>query len=142
MPLVTVNHCSIGGSGGMSDGTTGAAARKRVLLVPRDDADLAPVRPDFQPGGEMINDVEFAGGLDLLQGVAEELRHIRAGRIHQRDLMLEVLRIAELDAGLGDVLKAQVAAVDLIGLAVGNFDGHGHVAEVAADQRKAHVLRA
>ena len=123
-------------------GNDGGGRLQRVFLVPGDDADLAPVGPDFQPGGEAIHDVELAGGLELLQGVAEELGHVRARRIHQRDLMLEVLRVAELDAGLGDVLKAQVAAIDLIGLAFGNLDGHGHVGEVAADERESDVLRA
>ena len=121
-------------------GHNGGGRPQRALGVPGNDADLPPIGPDFQPGREAIHDVVLARGLELFEGVAEELGHIRTRRVHQRNLMLEVLRVTELDTILGDVLKAQVAAVNLIGLAFGNLDGHGHVAEVAANQRKPNVL--
>ena len=102
-------------------------------MCSRDDADLAAVGADLQARRKALDDVVLARRRDLLERVADELGHVRAGRVHQRDLMLEVLRVAELDASLGDVVEPQVAAVDLIRLIGRDFDRHRHVAKMAAD---------
>ena len=119
----------------------GRRGLKGMLLVPGDDAGFAAIRTNFQTSSKVINHVELAGCIELL-AAGDEIRDLRAGGVFQRDLMLEVPGIAELDAGPGNVIEPQIAAVNLVGLAFGDFNGHGHVAEVAADQGEPDILRA
>ena len=99
---------------------------KRRFLVTTHDARLATVIADFQPRGQVIDDIVSRWCVDWL-AARQEVWHIAAGGVFQRDLVPHIFVVAELDCGDLDVLHAQIATIKLFDLPLRDLDCHGHV---------------